>query len=109
MSAVFPDGPGKGETVLYMNKLQRYGIREDMKHALVRYLVYGIKPGDFLTAVLENDFMEAFSRADDDNTRDMKQYAMILYNELPGGCYGTPEQVKEYAQKQGEWYARQAT
>lgn len=36
-----------------------YPIREDLYGALERYLNHGIMPGSFMTAVLENNLMEA--------------------------------------------------
>lgn len=43
--------------------------------------------GDFLTAVVENDFCEAVFRADDVNRRALHLYALFLYNHLPGDWY----------------------
>jgi hypothetical protein len=40
--------------------------------------------GDFLTAILANDFVEAAKRADNRNQHLLFDYAMYLYNELPG-------------------------
>lgn len=39
--------------------------------------------GDFLTAVVNNDLIEAFSRADGTNTKLMYLYPYYLYNEVP--------------------------
>ena len=40
--------------------------------------------GDFLKAVVKNDLMEAFYRADDTNRKAMYLYCAFLHNELPG-------------------------
>lgn len=52
--------------------------------ALVRFYT-GEVPylGDFLTAVVKNDLMEAFRRADDANTKYMWCYCAFIYNEIP--------------------------
>jgi len=39
--------------------------------------------GDFLTAVLKNNFMEARGRADDVNGKVLHLYAKFIYNNLP--------------------------
>lgn len=40
--------------------------------------------GDFLTAVLANDLVGAFGRADGYNAQIMQDYASFLYNMMPG-------------------------
>lgn len=56
-----------------------------------RYVLHGIPPGDFLRALLCNDFMEAAGRADDYNFAALGQWARFLYNHVPGECRGSPE------------------
>lgn len=53
-------------------------------------------PGDFLRAVLENDLMEAFGRADEWNTAAMKDIAGALYNEAPVIILSVPDPTCEY-------------
>lgn len=66
------------------------------------YIENGIEPGSFLTAVLENDLMEAFGRADDINRERLFDYCSFLYNEAPPACFGSKEKVKLWIkQKQG--------
>jgi len=40
-------------------------------------------PGDFLTAVVSNDLMEAFGCADDTNFKYLYLYATYLHNNMP--------------------------
>lgn len=81
-------------------------LPEHMQDGMKRYIENGIQPGHFLTAVLENDFMEAFKRADDINMERMRDYAMFLYNEAPRGCHGSPALVEEWCAHHGlEWRA----
>ncbi len=54
-----------------------------MHEGLLAYLFYGRPPGDFLAAVLKNDLVEAFARADGENTRFMRQWAAFLYSHMP--------------------------
>jgi len=71
-------------------------IPEHMMASLHRYIEKRIPPGGFLTAVLTNDLAEACGRADDDNLRILPAYIAYLYNEAPGGCWGSPESVKSW-------------
>lgn len=76
-------------------------LPEHMRDGMRRYIENGIPPGSFQRAVLSNDLMEAFKRADDVNSAAMIDYARFLYNEAPGGCYGSPEHVKGWIAHRG--------
>lgn len=67
-----------------------------MQDAICRYIIFGARPGHFLTALLSNDLMEAYGRADDINTSHMRNWVMFLYDEAPAGSYGSPDNVKEW-------------
>lgn len=97
MSAFFERWSDPGYEVLYRKKFARYFVRDDMKEALIRYLVYGVHPGGFLFAVLANDLFEAAGRADEDNQKALFEYAKLIYNELPMGSYGNEHVVNEWA------------
>lgn len=71
----------------------RYLVPEHMWGAVERYFLNGVAPGHFLTAVLSNDLMEAFSRADDVNGAAMREWCQFLYCYAPRGSYGSPERV----------------
>ena len=64
-------------------------LPERMQGGLVRYILHGIPPGHFLTAVLKGDLFEALGRADDENRNLLWQYGNFLYNYSPQGCYGS--------------------
>ena len=76
-------------------------IPQHMVDGMVRYLVKGIPPGSFLTAVLCNDFMGAMGRADDVNQHALPMYARFLMNGAPIGAYGSPENVKDWIAEGG--------
>ena len=79
-----------------------YSILPDhMQGAAKRYVESGIRPGSFLTALLANDFMGAMGRADDENVRCLKQWAMWLYNEIPATAKGTYERVDQWCERGG--------
>lgn len=68
-------------------------IRPDIKSALDRYARTGMPLGNFLTAVVENNLMEALGRADSYNRATIHQICSYVYNEMPHTCHGSPERV----------------
>ena len=74
-------------------------IRPDVIKSLQDYAFDGVPTGDFLRAVLENDLMEAFGRADDDNTAALRWIVSYVYNELPAPCHGSPENVSMWLER----------
>lgn len=76
-------------------------IPDRMYDALLRYVNNGIAPGDFLTAVLNNDLKEACARADDENRQLIYEYVKFLYNQAPSGCWGSPECVRAWVKRGG--------
>ncbi len=77
-------------------------LPEHMRDAMRFYIEDRIKPGSFLTAVLENDLMEACARADHINLRRLHDFCLFLYNFAPGGCHGSPEKVRAWLERKGE-------
>jgi hypothetical protein len=64
--------------------------------ALNRYLTSHIRPGHFLTAVLENNLVDAMSRADEECLTTLRDLVIFIYNEVPSKCWGSPEKVKKW-------------
>ena len=77
------------------------GLPSYMKSGVELWVLNGIPAGSFLMAVMENNLMGAFSQADDNNTAMMRDWACLLYNYLPGGCHGSREKVKAWADLYG--------
>jgi len=76
-------------------KLEYWSIA-DVVDGLEKYYNHRCPTGDFLRAVLENDFLHAFNRADLNNTRHMDKIAKYVYNHLPTECYGSKEKVRNW-------------
>jgi len=74
-------------------------IPEYMRDGVVDYLDYGLEPGGFLRAVLENDLVGAFGKADRTNTEAMGDWATFLYNDMPHEAWGSPEKVEAWIEK----------
>ena len=77
-------------------KMAEYGIPERMRGAIVRYVEQRLPPGDFLSAVINNDLREACGRADNENQRLLPEYVMWFYNWAPAGCWGRPGALREW-------------
>ena len=72
------------------------GIPFHMRGGLARYIMDGVRPGDFLIALLSNDFMEAAGRADAENLEAFKAYATFFYCSMPSAARGSPENVRQW-------------
>jgi len=79
-------------------------IREPIR----QYVMRGILPGDFLTAVLRNDLTAAITRADSTNRAALYEIVMFLLNYVPWAAWGTAERISTWI-SQGGWegYVRQ--
>ncbi len=74
------------------------GIPDYMHGGLIRFYENGIPPGDFLSAVINNDLKEAFGRADSTNQYYIRSYLKWLYNHAPAGTWGYPDAVKTWCE-----------
>ena len=63
---------------------------------LNRYVEHRVPTGGFLTAVLENNLLEAVGRAGHDNIRDLVEIVSHVYNNMPSSCWGSPAKVKAW-------------
>lgn len=71
-------------------------IPSRMIEGCIRYILFGILPGDFLTAVFSNNLVMSFGRADDENAIRIRAYADLLYNHSPVECWGSLEKMKSW-------------
>jgi len=72
-----------------------------MQDGLEMYVNHGYKPGDFLTAVLENDLSKAVAHADSVNINKLVDYVAVLFNNCPNACWGSREKVKAWIEEGG--------
>ena len=73
-----------------------YYVPPRMMGGLRRYIEHGVPAGSFLMAVVENDLKNAVGRADEENLTNLPAYVYFLYNEAPGGCWGSQEKVERW-------------
>ena len=71
-------------------------IPEHTKFQIDQYAHNYVPPGSFVHAVLSNDLMTAFQRADDMNLQHMKDIVSYLYNDVNMLCWGSPEVVEQW-------------
>ena len=79
-----------------MYTFQGWHIPDRMMPGLKRWIEHGTLPGDFLQAVLSNNFMEICGRADEENLQNLPAYAGYLYNKAPSDCWGSEEQMRHW-------------
>lgn len=69
---------------------------DHLRESLDRYANDGVPTGGFLRAVLENDLLAAIGSADEINSLALPHIVAYVYNEMPAGAWGSPENVDRY-------------
>lgn len=64
--------------------------------SLTRYLEDGVPTGGFMEAVLSNNLMESFGRADDENREALFEITRYIYNNLPSVCHWSKERYEAW-------------
>jgi hypothetical protein len=82
--------------ILYDSDVDYSGLPEGVRGGMQRYIENKISPGHFLTNLLSNDLLGTFERADLNNRNQVYDILVWLYNNAPGGCWGSPEKVEEW-------------
>lgn len=78
------------------NTIAMDGVPGHLRAGLARYLRHGIRPGNFLTAVLENNLEGAIQYGDEDSLAGLAGTVRWLHNNVPQGAWGTPAKVKAW-------------
>ncbi len=60
-----------------------------LRNGMREYIQRGHVPGDYLQAVIANDLNDALSRADENSMGSLGVLTTWLYNDAPGGCWGS--------------------
>lgn len=85
----------------YDSRANWSGIPDYMRGAVERYVMHGVPPGSFLTAVFCNHFLDAVGQADNTNAQCLSAYARFLYNHVPGECKGSSTRVADWIKRGG--------
>ena len=67
--------------------LLKYRVPYHTHDGIIRYVLFGISPGGFLTAVICNDLTESFGRADEENREALFDIVNWFYNCAPLSCW----------------------
>jgi hypothetical protein len=67
-----------------------------MKDAVRRYIESRIPPGHFLTAIITNDLRGAVQYGDQENLKNLAEWARFFYNEVPAIAWGDHDTFMEY-------------
>ena len=65
------------------------------------YVIHGIRPGDFLFALLAGDLFGVMNRGDDEAIAGLKPMVVYISNQCPLGSFGTRDNVKEWCLMEG--------
>ena len=84
-----------------LDKSKLSGIPSYMVDGLVDYVERGRAPGSFLLAILRNDFCTAGIKADMANANAWREWAIVLYNDVPDNCWGSTAKVNDWIAKGG--------
>jgi len=82
--------------------LDEYGVPDHMHGGITRYILQGIPPGDFLTAVICNDLMNALGRADDINREALFSFVNWFYNVAPTDCWKSKKNMQDWIEAHRE-------
>ena len=73
--------------------LESMDVPVHLRSGILNYVVDHKPVGHFLTAVFENNLMEAMSRADEVSRAGLFNICQFIYNEAPSPCHGSCEKV----------------
>lgn len=80
---------------------QYAAIPEHERRAMENYVLHGVAPGKFLTAVISNDLRNAVGYADETNLPLLKIYVQWFYNLAPMYSHGTLASLDNWAREGG--------
>ena len=75
---------------------QQYTLNEYLEPALDNYLIHGIQPGSFMTAVLCNDLHGAINRADSGNLINFALVCNEIIHRCPPDAFGSEQHVRDW-------------
>lgn len=76
-------------------------LPEHMQEGVLMWINHGIMTGSFMTAIMENDFLNAVGQADETNKRALHTWATFLYCYAPRGSFGSKENVAAWREHNG--------
>ena len=81
--------------------LFRDGVPESLHNGIALYVLQGVRPGDFLSALLQNDLAGAVLHADIQNLTLIRRHVLFVENELPAACHGSVDAFDRWLDRGG--------
>jgi len=78
-------------------------LPEHMREGTRGYIENGWPPGVFLRAVLRNDLVGAYEKADFINTSYIREWAFFLATEAPRACWGSEVRLRYWEAYKAYW------
>ena len=82
-----------------MNEETKPKIPALLLEGITNYVEHRVKPGGFLSSVLQNDLVRAYGRADEESLRALPQIINYLNANVPATCWGSPEKYSDWLAK----------
>lgn len=70
-------------------QLTDHGIPRPLFSSVIDYIIDGIRPGAFVAAIIQNNLVMSYLRADEENCTKLNNWARFLHWEMPAGSWGT--------------------
>lgn len=81
----------------YLRQLTKIETGNDyLDESIYDYLIYGLPPGSFTKAVLENNLLGAVNSADHFNAENLVHIVRQISYSMPLVAWGSPEKVKAW-------------
>jgi len=68
---------------------KEYNLPDYMKPGVLRWVIDGVPPGSFLTAVFQNNLRYALMKADEQNSKCLSGWVKFVYHNVPSQCNGS--------------------
>lgn len=78
-------------------------VPDYMHGGIARYIMWGIMPGDFLSAVVRSDLFAAARHGDEDNLAALISWVRLLYNAAPAAAFGSDRLVQRWHEMGGQF------
>lgn len=73
-------------------------VPEHIRDGIKRYIEHGIRPGSFVTAVIQNDLRKAVGQADHVSLMSLPSIVGWFYVYAPALCCGAPERMEMWTE-----------
>lgn len=87
----------------FLNSFEYFDVGNEFMQEMYNYVIKGLPPGSFFTALFANDFVSACKLSHPGNSWDYVQNTgKWLYFEAPAQCWGSYEKVEAWLKLDNE-------